>query len=61
MLSCYGYKNTHTHTLSVPKEILLESKIPTDVSLLSGTWVSVASERRISIKKVIRNHQQCHL
>ena len=37
---------------SAPKEILLESKVPTDVSLLSGTGVSVTPERRITKKGI---------
>ena len=37
--------------LSRRTEILLESKIPTDVSLFSGTGPSVTPEIRISIKK----------
>ena len=36
---------------STPKEVLLKSKIPTDVSILSGTGVSATPERRISRKK----------
>ena len=35
------------------KGIFLESKIPTNVSLLSGTVVSVTPERRIPRNKVI--------
>ena len=35
---------------SAPKEILLEYKIPADISLLSGTGVSVTPERRIPRK-----------
>ena len=36
--------------LPAPQEILLVSKIPTDVSLLSGTGDSVTTERRIPRK-----------
>ena len=36
---------------SPSKEIFLELKIPTDVSLLSGTGVSVTPEIRITLKK----------
>ena len=36
---------------SAPKEIWLESKIPTDVYLLYVTGVSLTQERRIRIKK----------
>ena len=59
-------KFTNTSTLisqlkpSLPNQILLESKILTDVSLLSITVVSFTPEQRIQ-KKGIWNHQQCHL
>ena len=58
---------TNTSTLiiqlepSSTKEILLESKIPTDVSLLSGTGVSVTSEIWVPRKKGILNHHQYRL
>ena len=38
---------------SAPKEMFLESKIPTDVSILSGIGVSVTPERYIPRKKGI--------
>ena len=44
--------------LSALTEIFLESKIPTDVSLLSGTGSSVTPEIRTPRKKVIQNHLQ---
>ena len=62
-----AYKLTNISTMiskleaSAPQEILLVSKISTDVSLLSGTVTSVTPERPISRKKGIRNHQKYHL
>ena len=45
-----------------PKEILVESKMRTGVSLLSrGMGASVTPERHIPRKKGILNHLQCLL
>ena len=46
---------------SAPQEILLVSKMPTNVSILSSTIARVTSEIWIQRKKGIWSHQQCCL